>query len=198
MNENCAVDALLTAALFAADRHSEQKRKDTAKTPYINHPLAVAEVLSRHGVDDLITLQAALLHDTIEDTETHPAELDSAFGAEVRSVVLEVTDDKKLDRAERKRLQIAKSAQLSDRAKIVKLGDMICNVTDVASNPPVDWPLERRIEYLAWTEQVARGCRGVHERLEEHYEAALGDAREVLGRTYGSGQGVLDLGVSDE
>ena len=198
MNENCAVDALLTAALFAADRHSEQKRKDTAKTPYINHPLAVAEVLSRHGVDDLITLQAALLHDTIEDTETQPAELDSAFGAEVRSVVLEVTDDKKLDRAERKRLQIAKSAQLSDRAKIVKLGDMICNVTDVASNPPVDWPLERRIEYLAWTEQVARGCRGVHERLEEHYEAALGDAREVLGRTYGSGQGVLDLGVSDE
>ena len=113
-------------------------------------------------------------------------------------MVLEVTDDKQLDKAERKRLQIAKSAQLSDRAKIVKLGDMICNVTDVASNPPVDWPLERRIEYLAWTEQVARGCRGVHERLEEHYETALGDAREVLGRTYGSGQGVFDLGVSDE
>ena len=107
-------------------------------------------------------------------------------------------DDKQLDKAERKQLQISKSAQLSDRAKIVKLGDMICNVTDVASNPPVDWPLERRIEYLAWTEQVARGCRGVHERLEKHYETALGDAREVLGRTYGSGQGVLDLGVSDE
>ena len=198
MNENYAVDALLSAVLFAADRHSEQKRKGTAKTPYINHLIAVAEVLASHGVDDLITLQAALLHDTIEDTETRPAELDSAFGAEVCSVVLEVTDDKQLDKAERKRLQIAKSAQLSDRAKIVKLGDMICNVTDVASNPPVDWPLERRIEYLAWTEQVARGCRGVHERLEEHYETVLGDAREVLGRTYGSGQGVLDLGVGDE
>ena len=198
MNENYAVDALLMAALFAADRHSDQRRKDAAASPYINHPLAVAEVLARHGVNDLITLQAALLHDTIEDTETHPAELDSAFGAEVRSVVLELTDDKQLDKAERKRLQIAKSARLSDRAKIVKLGDMICNVTDIASNPPVDRPLERRIEYLAWTEQVARGCRGVHERLEEHYETALGDAREVLGRTYGSGQGVFDLGVSDE
>jgi len=198
MNENYAIDALLTAVLFAADRHSDHRRKDAAASPYINHPLAVAGVLAHHGVDDLITLQAALLHDTIEDTETQPAELDSAFGAEVRSVVLEVTDDKQLDKAERKQLQISKSAQLSDRAKIVKLGDMICNVTDVASNPPVDWPLERRIEYLAWTEQVARGCRGVHERLEKHYETALGDAREVLGRTYGSGQGVLDLGVSDE
>ena len=86
MNENRAVDALLTAALFAADRHSEQKPKDTAKTPYINHPLAVAEVLARHGVDDLITLQAALLHDTIEDTETHPAELDSPSVPMMRSV----------------------------------------------------------------------------------------------------------------
>ena len=181
MNESYAVDALLSAALFAADRHSDKKRKDTAEPPYINHLLAVAEVISRHGVDDLITLQAALLHDTIEDTETRPPELDSAFGAEVRSVVLEVTDDKQLDKAERKRLQIAKSAQLSDRAKIVKLGDMIDNMTDVASKPPVGWSLERRIEYVAWTEQVVRGCRGVHEGLEEHYETALGDAREVLG-----------------
>ena len=181
MNESYAVDGLLSAASFAAHRHRKQTRKGEDKTPYINHLLAVAKVLASNGVDDLITLQAALLHDTIEDTETRPAELDSAFGAKVRSVVLEVTDDKQLDKAERKRLQIAKSAQLSDRAKIVKLGDLIDNTTDVAFNPPVDWPLERRRKYVAWTEKVVRGCRGVHERLEEHYDTALGEAWRELG-----------------
>ena len=175
------VGALLGAARFAADRHRDQRRKDIKSSPYINHVLSVAEVLTRHGIEDISTLQAALLHDTIEDTETHPDELDHLFGAEVLSVVLEVTDDKSLHKDERKRLQIEKSPHLSDRAKLVKLGDMISNVTDVGANPPADWSLERRIEYLDWTEQVVHGCRGVHEWLEGQYDMALDDAREALG-----------------
>ena len=175
------VGALLGAARFAAERHSDQRRKDIKSSPYINHVLSVAEVLTHHGIEDIITLQAALLHDTIEDTETSPDELDDLFGSEVLSVVLEVTDDKSLDKVERKRIQIEKSPHLSDRAKLVKLGDMISNVTDVGANPPADWSQERRIEYLDWTEQVVNGCRGVHEWLEEHYDMALDDAREALG-----------------
>ena len=173
------VGALLGAARFAAERHRDQRRKDIKSSPYINHVLSVAEVLTRHGIEDVTTLQAALLHDTIEDTETSPDELDDLFGSEVLSVVLEVTDDKSLDKAERKRIQIEKSPHLSDRAKLVKLGDMISNVTDVGASPPADWSLERRIEYLDWTEQVVHGCRGVHEWLEEHYDIALDDAREA-------------------
>ncbi|WP_448598921.1 HD domain-containing protein [Thermoleptolyngbya sp.] len=51
-------------------------------SPYINHPIEVAEILARvGGVSDVITLQAAILHDTLEDTETTPEEIDAAFGA---------------------------------------------------------------------------------------------------------------------
>ena len=180
MSEENHAEAILKAALFAADRHRNQRRKDADSSPYINHPLAVAEVLARHGAHDLVTLQAALLHDTIEDTKTRPDELEQVFGAGVLSVVLEVTDDKQLGKAERKQLQIERAAQLSDRAKLVKLGDKTCNVNDVATSPPADWPLERRIKYLDWTEQVVRGCRGVHEGLEDAYDAALARARKVL------------------
>ena len=174
------MNALLTAALFAADRHSEGRRKDKASSPYINHVLAVAEVLARYGIDDMVTLQAAVLHDTIEDTKTSADELESAFGAEVCAVVLEVSDDKSLDKAERKRLQIVKSPQLSNPAKLIKLADMISNVSDVATSPPVNWSLSRRVEYLEWSEQVVRGCRGTHGGLEEHYDTILGEARDIL------------------
>jgi GTP diphosphokinase / guanosine-3',5'-bis(diphosphate) 3'-diphosphatase len=180
VKQTTSVASILDAALFAADRHSTQRRKDADASPYINHPLAVAEVLARHGVDDVVALQAALLHDTIEDTETTPEELEDRFGPEVTGVVLEVSDDKSLDKAERKRLQIEHSRNLSNRAKLVKLGDKICNVIDVASNPPANWSLERRLEYLDWTAAVVEGCRGVSPPLEAHYDATLAAAREKL------------------
>jgi (p)ppGpp synthase/HD superfamily hydrolase len=180
MTPESSVASILEAARFAAERHSTQRRKDEEASPYINHPLAVAEVLARYGVTDVVALQAALLHDTIEDTETTADELEERFGPEVASVVLEVSDDKSLAKAERKRLQIVNAKDLSVRAKLMKLGDKICNVTDVASNPPTGWTLERRIEYLDWTEAVVEGCRGVHPELEAHYDAVLAAARETL------------------
>ena len=80
---------LLRAVNFAADRHRHQRRKDHESSPYINHPIAVAATLAREGdVSDLPALQAALLHDTIEDTETTPGELEQLFGSEVRDLVL--------------------------------------------------------------------------------------------------------------
>jgi len=172
---------LLRAALFAAERHSTQRRKGTDASPYINHPLAVAEVLARHGVDDVVVLQAALLHDTIEDTKTTPDELEERFGPEVRGVVEEVTDDKKLPKDERKQLQIAHAPRLSKRAKLVKVGGKICNVLDIGGNPPASWSRERRVEYLDWTEAVVSGCRGVHAALEAHYDEVLAWARVKVG-----------------
>jgi len=171
---------LLRAALFAAERHSTQRRKDEAASPYINHPLAVAEVMARHGVSDPVALQAALLHDTIEDTEATAADLEREFGPEVVGVVLEVSDDKSLPKEERKRLQVEHAPKLSERAKLVKLGDKICNVVDVASNPPAGWSVERRTEYLDWTEAVVEGCRGVNPGLEAHYDLVLEKARAAV------------------
>jgi guanosine-3',5'-bis(diphosphate) 3'-pyrophosphohydrolase len=98
---------LLKAANFAAKKHRNQRRKDSARTPYINHPIGVANILTEEGdVDDIATLQAALLHDTVEDTDTTLEEIEQIFGEEVRKIVDEVTDDKRLPYEERKRLQV--------------------------------------------------------------------------------------------
>jgi guanosine-3',5'-bis(diphosphate) 3'-pyrophosphohydrolase len=172
---------VLRAALFAAQRHSAQRRKDADASPYINHALGVAAVLAEHGVEDPETLQAALLHDTLEDTETTPAELEREFGFAVTRIVLEVTDDKALPKAERKRLQIDKAPGLSERAKLVKVGDKICNARDVAWNPPENWSLSQRVEYLDWTERVVQGCRGTNPALEDRYDRVLVEARRSLG-----------------
>ena len=174
------LEALLRAALFAAEKHRTQRRKDAGASPYINHPLAVAAVLAEHGVMDSVTLQAALLHDTVEDTETTVAELAEVFGPAVAHVVREVTDDVTLERSERRRLQIENAPGLSERAKLVKIGDKICNITDVAWNPPKDWSLGRRHDYLDWTEQVVAGCRGTSRALEERYDDVLAAARRAL------------------
>lgn len=150
--------------------------------PYINHPLAVANVLAREaGITDPITLCAALLHDTIEDTATTPTELTDAFGPDVASVVVEVTDDKSLDKAERKRLQIVHAATISERAKLVKLADKICNLRDIARSPPVDWSLERRQQYYDWAARVVSGLRGVSPALERLFDIEMAGRPKTKG-----------------
>lgn len=163
----------LLALAFAAHKHRDQRRKDAAASPYINHPIALANVLSNEGgIDDERVLVAAVLHDTIEDTETTEQELIREFGQEVASIVMEVTDDKSLPKAERKRLQIEHAASISRRAKLVKLADKICNLRDVTHSPPADWPLLRRQEYFDWAKAVVDGLRGVHPALEHVFDQA--------------------------
>ena len=181
MEDQNTVTAILKALRFASLKHRDQRRKDADASPYINHPIEVAELLARvGGVTDLVTLQGAILHDTIEDTKTTPEELEAAFGPEVRRVVEEVTDDKRLPKAERKRLQIERAPHLSERAKQIKIADKISNAQAVAMSPPVDWPLERRREYLDWTENVVAGLRGCNQPLESHYYRVLEYGRSVL------------------
>lgn len=173
--------AILKALHFAANKHRDQRRKDVEASPYINHPIEVAELLTREGgVTDSVTLQAAILHDTIEDTNTTREELDHAFGSEVRKVVEEVTDNKSLTKAERKRLQIEHAPHLSNRARQIKIADKISNVRGVTIAPPADWSLERRKEYLDWTSQVVAGCRGCNLALENFYDQVLDEGRRIL------------------
>jgi guanosine-3',5'-bis(diphosphate) 3'-pyrophosphohydrolase len=169
-----AMPAMLIGALaFAADKHRNQRRKDAEASPYINHPIMLAKILSvEGGVEDGLVLCAAVLHDTIEDTETSYAELTGEFGREIADVVREVTDDKSLPKAERKQLQIDHASRLSRAAKLVKLADKIANLRDVADHPPSQWPLERRREYFDWAKRVVDGLRGTHERLEAAFDAA--------------------------
>lgn len=163
---------VLRALVFAASKHRNQRRKDAERSPYINHPLAVVEILWREGgVRDEVSLVAAALHDTVEDTGTKPEEIEDLFGAEVREVVLEVTDDKSLPKEVRKRLQIEHAAHISDRAKTVKLGDKVCNTRDMLQHPPQDWPEQRRREYLAWARAVVAELRGTNSGLEAEFDS---------------------------
>lgn len=180
-NENGGSALLLRAIEFAARKHSTQRRKNVDASPYINHPIAVAHVLAdTGGITDLVTLIAAVLHDTIEDTETTPTELEQQFGKTVRKIVEEMTDDKKLDKAVRKQLQIEHAPKLSRRAKAIKLADKIANIQDVTDCPPATWDLARRTEYLDWTEKVVAGCRGANTALERHYDEVLKKGRATI------------------
>ncbi len=164
---------LLAALAFAAHKHRDQRRKDVNASPYINHPIALADVLvNEGGVEEVEVLCAALLHDTIEDTDTTDAEVARAFGRRIADVVAEVTDDKTLAKAERKQLQVEHAAHISREAKLVKLADKICNLRDVADQPPKDWSLERRREYFDWAKRVVDRLRGVHPGLEAVFDAA--------------------------
>ena len=143
------------ALAFASHKHSQQKRKDAEASPYINHPIALVSILTiEAGIYDRDTLCAALLHDTIEDTATTVEELVEAFGGPVAALVQEVTDDKGLSKAERKKRQVEHAAHLSPKARAVKLADKIANLRDVADHHPVTWPLARRQDYFDWAKQV--------------------------------------------
>lgn len=164
---------VLRALAFAAHKHRDQRRKDVDASPYINHPITLANVLSHEaGISDAEVICAALLHDTIEDTDTTPEELEQAFGKTIAAIVMEVTDDKNLPKAVRKQLQIDHASTVSNQAKLVKLADKISNLRDVAVNPPANWPLQRQQEYFDWAKQVIDQLRGVNPVLERLFDQA--------------------------
>ena len=173
--------ALLEAVAFAAVKHQDQRRKGHRHLPYINHPVRVAETLwSVGGVRDMTTLVAALLHDTLEDTETTAAEIELRFGPAVLGLVQEVTDDKSLPKAARKRRQVEHAAHSSPQAKMIKLADKICNVSDLTNEPPADWPKSRIVAYVDWSELVVAGLRGVNPPLETLFDDVVRAARLML------------------
>ncbi len=175
------IAAVLRALRYAAVKHRNQRRKGAGAPPFVNHAIEVAELLARvAGVTDPVVLQAAALHDTIEDTSTTEAELRREFGARVAGVVAEVSDDKRLPFQERKHLQVQRAPSLSREAQLVRLADKIVNVGAIARTPPVGWSLDRRREYVEWAVRVVEGCRGTDAALERAFDAAVAEARAIL------------------
>jgi guanosine-3',5'-bis(diphosphate) 3'-pyrophosphohydrolase len=177
--------SFVKAIAFAAEKHRNQRRKDADASPYINHPIALA---NEGGVSDATVLCAAVLHDTIEDTETSEDELTAAFGSKVSSVVLEVTDDKSLEKHVRKQRQIEHAPNISAEAKLVKLADKICNLRDILASPPTSWSTERKQAYFDWANKVVAGVRGVHPSrcIAQPIEKRLSDAPPKLARRTGA------------
>ncbi len=172
---------LLRAVTFAAEKHKDHRRKDVNASPYINHLTAVASVLAEEGaVTDEDLILAAILHDSVEDTETTFEELEEHFGKTVAGLVGEVTDDNTLKKEVRKQLQEERAPQASPRAKQLKIADKLCNVRDIMHNPPAAWSIERKQEYLLWTQRVVAGCRGVNGQLEKAYDEAVNQALGFL------------------
>ena len=164
--------SLVTKAMeFAAEKHRGQTRKDAANTPYINHPISLARLLAGEGqITDENVIAAALLHDTVEDTDATIEDIEELFGSKIMSIVKEVTDDKSLPSPERKRLQIENAGIISFEAKLVKLADKICNLKDMIERPPVKWSLQRKREYFDWAREVIDQLRGTNRVLEEIFD----------------------------
>ncbi|MCU7892283.1 MAG: HD domain-containing protein [Candidatus Thiodiazotropha sp. (ex Ustalcina ferruginea)] len=159
-----ALKQLIRTLAFAARKHRDQRRKDVEASPYINHPITLADILvNEGGVTDI--------HDTIEDTDTTVDEIESEFGLVVAGLVMEVTDDNSLSKLERKELQIQHAPYLSKKARLVKLADKIANLRDVYQSPPIDWSLQRKQAYFDWAKAVIDGLRGTHDDLEAIFDA---------------------------
>jgi (p)ppGpp synthase/HD superfamily hydrolase len=173
---------LTEAYRFAADRHVGQRRKGEAAEPYVNHLAEVADLVARatSGADVELVI-AAVLHDTVEDTDTTLEELAARFGARVAGLVAEVTDDKTLPWTERKRLQVVTAAHASHGAKVIKLADKTSNLRAMAVSPPRNWSEARRANYLDWSRQVVANCRGANRWLEDLFDEAAAALEERVG-----------------
>jgi GTP diphosphokinase / guanosine-3',5'-bis(diphosphate) 3'-diphosphatase len=172
---------VMRAADAAARWHVKQRRKGAAQEPYVTHLLEVAMLVAEATAGaDTNLIVAALLHDTIEDQGVTREEIAAQFNDDVAALVVEVTDDKRLPKADRKRLQIKHAPNLTPRAEILKLADKISNLRSVATSPPADWPMQRRSDYVTWITEVVRGLRGTSSLLEQEFDRAVADAARTI------------------
>lgn len=171
---------LLTAIKFASEKHMLQRRKGCNDVPYINHTIRVAYILQvTAGENDPVLLSAAILHDVLEDTDATENQLTELFGAEVCSIVKEVTDDMTLTYDDRKRFQIKKAPTLSNKAKLIKIADKMSNIHDILSTP-LTWSNRRKRKYVEWSEKVVDGCRGINPKLDAAFDKIIETAKNVL------------------
>ncbi|PXF48536.1 Guanosine-3',5'-bis(diphosphate) 3'-pyrophosphohydrolase MESH1 [Gracilariopsis chorda] len=163
--------ALLVRAMdYSAEKHKDQRRKNSNKHPYINHPVRVARRLIDAEINDVSIIAAALLHDTVEDTDATKEEIKNLFGAEIASIVDEVSDDKTLPKEVRKQLQIQHAPSISPQAKAIKLADKLDNLTELLEKTPIGWEPERVEQYFDWAKAVVDGLRGVNPALEQQLD----------------------------
>jgi guanosine-3',5'-bis(diphosphate) 3'-pyrophosphohydrolase len=174
----CVTTTLPNDALkFATERHSGQTRKDGV-TPFIRHPIAVASRLMTAGVRDEAVIAAAFLHDVVEDTEATLAEVEERFGARVASLVAEVSDDKSLSQAERKRLEVEHTASASEGARLIKVADKTENLIDILERPAPGWSVERQAAYFEFARRVVEAASDVHGELVQGFLEVYGKGKE--------------------
>jgi len=174
---SAALALVAKASRFAAQKHSGQVRRSD-NSPYINHPLAVWDILASAGVTDPIVHAAAILHDTLEDTDTTAEELEREFGAEVAQVVVECSDDKTLSQRGRKLTQVATASTCSRRARLVRLADKLHNLREgTLHSRPSSWSAQRVMGYFCWGHAVVERMAGTNEIIERQlidtFEAPL-------------------------
>lgn len=156
-------EVLFDAVLFAAERHEGQTRKGD-RTPYLVHPLRVARILwEEGGIRSANILAAAILHDTVEDTETTLDEIAERFGPRIAETVREVSDDQSLPASEKKRMQVVHAPTMSHDAQLVKMADRIDNLRDMATT---DWSNEKKATYRYWGRELGAALAGAHPVLE--------------------------------
>ena len=171
MDDSSTTATIIKAMRFAALKHRNQRRKDPDGTPYINHPLDLVHILWFEGqVREEDVLIAAILHDTVEDTDTTLDEIEDEFGPRVSGIVNEVTDDKGLNRRQRKNKQIENAPNLSPEARLVKLADKISNLRDIYRSAPKGWSEQRQAEYFTWAGEVIHYIRGANSLLEQQFD----------------------------
>ncbi len=173
------VSKLIKAMEFAAEKHKLQRRKGYLKIPYINHPLKVCKLIADAGETDINLLLGAVLHDTLEDTDTAEQELFKNFGKEITGLVLEVTDNMKLPDEERKELQVRNSSSLSKNAKLIRIADKIANISDII-NYPIKWTKRRKRKYVSWSMKVYEGCKGQNLQLDMKFQEICKKAMEII------------------
>jgi guanosine-3',5'-bis(diphosphate) 3'-pyrophosphohydrolase len=143
-NPNTNEELLNRAYVYAMRAHGEQKR--ASGDPYISHPLEVAAILTDLKLDDA-TIAAALLHDTIEDTDATRAEIDRIFGHEIGLLVEGLTKLKRLELVSKEAKQAENLRKLllavadDVRVLLIKLADRLHNMRTLAHQPP---PARRR------------------------------------------------------
>ena len=173
-------DHLLLSIRFAARAHGGQARKDIEETPYIVHPLDVMLCLRQYGHNDIQLLQAAVLHDVVEDTAVDPQDISDLFGDTVARIVREVTDDKSLPLAERRREQVRRAGSASPEAKLVKLADKLCNVLDMDADSPVGWDSRRKVEYIDFATAVVERCQDADLQMASRYHETAREKRQLF------------------
>lgn len=154
------------ACYYAAVKHANQRRKDKEQTPYINHPLHAAHILHLAGVTDEEVLVAAVCHDLVEDCSVTYDDLEREFSSRVSEMVRECSDDKSLDKVERKKLQIEHAKKISHGAKLIKLADKLSNISDLDSNPPPAWSKAEIKGYILWAHTVCEQMKGTNDIVE--------------------------------
>ena len=174
-----AVREILSAARFAAEKHSTHRRKGSFAEPYLNHLIEVAELLASTA-DELDTklIVAALLHDTIEDAGVTREELAERFGEDVAALVAEVTDDKSLPKERRKTLQIENAPKKSQRAQRLSAADKISNLRSIVNSPPANWSFDRRVEYVRWAREVVGRFADLNGRLAAEFNRTSAQLHE--------------------